>query len=372
MSPSKTAAGVYRFDRVFRGVGRVQVSAETRRVTEFRARDALLTRCYQRGRLDLLRALKAGRLSILELVDADRRDALGEIDVEGQSHRPFLAAAREALTRGTRNAVTLEGYLKSLRSLEAEGVLRATMTVHDLAQVDWTALEREDTRSPAHWNHARRAISRALTLLLGDEHHPLRRAVMKVYPARTEIPREPDVTPDAFLRAVEHMQLPLRPVIMAFVATGLRRAELGQLRPDDLMPLTFGVRVRRRTKNATSLRVMPVDPRFWPWIVAAVPCPMTVDQVLRHWSRACRAAGLGRVTLHDIRHLFGQWAADGSVDEGAIQKAMGHKTRQQTAIYTARRAKRQVSAAVADALGLVDENREAVPHVAPHGAKETA
>jgi hypothetical protein len=52
MSPSKTSPdGCFRFDRVFRDVGRITCSSGTRRRADFRHRDALLCRLYDSGGL---------------------------------------------------------------------------------------------------------------------------------------------------------------------------------------------------------------------------------------------------------------------------------------------------------------------------------
>jgi len=44
--------------------------------TEFHKRDALLTRIYDQGRLDLLRAIQTGTLNVTEVYAADRSGSL--------------------------------------------------------------------------------------------------------------------------------------------------------------------------------------------------------------------------------------------------------------------------------------------------------
>jgi hypothetical protein len=62
--------GSYRLDRVFPGVGRIvrASGATTRR--EFEKRDAFLTRLHEKGRDDLLGAIKAGTYTISEVYAA--------------------------------------------------------------------------------------------------------------------------------------------------------------------------------------------------------------------------------------------------------------------------------------------------------------
>ena len=57
----------YIFDRIFPGVGRIQKSAGTKSRQEFRRRDAILTKLFEAGDLETLRAFKRGQLTIEEL-----------------------------------------------------------------------------------------------------------------------------------------------------------------------------------------------------------------------------------------------------------------------------------------------------------------
>src|SRR5438093_6474787 len=68
--------GTFRLDRRFPGVGRVAVASGATTATEFHKRDALLTRLYDQGRLDLLRAIQAGTLNVTEVYAADRSGQL--------------------------------------------------------------------------------------------------------------------------------------------------------------------------------------------------------------------------------------------------------------------------------------------------------
>lgn len=58
--------GSYRLDRRFPGVGRIAVASGARTATEFQKRNALLTRLFDRGRLDLLRAIQAGTYTVMD------------------------------------------------------------------------------------------------------------------------------------------------------------------------------------------------------------------------------------------------------------------------------------------------------------------
>src|SRR4051794_22682743 len=102
MSPVRTSkTGCFRFDRLFRGVGRIQCSSGTTKLTDFRRRDALLTKLYEQGRLDLLTALKQGRITAAELLDADRRERLHEAAAGLVADRALWSTAEATVTRMT-------------------------------------------------------------------------------------------------------------------------------------------------------------------------------------------------------------------------------------------------------------------------------
>lgn len=88
---------------------------------------------------------------------------------------------------------TRRRYATSFATLERSAVLKADATVGDLAGVDWRALGATWKGGASDWNHLRRAVSRFLSLYLGDVHHPMRRAVVKAIPTRKETSRVPDL-----------------------------------------------------------------------------------------------------------------------------------------------------------------------------------
>lgn len=360
MSPTKTSKdGTFRFDRYFRGVGRVQVSSGARKLTEFRRRDGLLTKLYEQSRLDLLLALKERRITAAELVNADRQDRLPSVAADLVADRPLWKTALALVDRMTCGEGTKENYRVSWRALQASGVLPANAPVAALLRVNWRALEAAWGRSPAHWNHLRRAVSRTLTVLLDSKAHPFRVAVLKDFPTRHEIDREPDFTPAAFWKVVNLTPSHLRPFYVALAALGCRGAELLQLTRDDLMPLTSSVRIRHRVKNRTSTRTLPVDPTLYAWIDRAVPVPLRRDWYREQWYAACDKAKVGRVRLHDLRHCHGQWVIRQGVPEVVLQKYLGHATAHMTRRYAAQVAQVADATAIARALGVPQPPKKA-------------
>ena len=359
MSPRRRAGSFY-FDRILPGIGRIQAKAWTLSRRTFEARDRLLLTLYEEADLETLQGLKAGRVTIVEVLHARKRKTA--LDVTGQMGAPLWPTVERTLSQQAKRAVTLdrrtphvtvEGYRKSWKALRAANVLPVAPKVAELLHVDWEAVERHWGRSPAHWNQLRRAVSRMLTLHLG-EHHAQRVALMASIPRRVEVPREPDLSPEAFVSALEALSPHLRAPIVFLVGSGLRRTEAWQVRPDDLRHATHSIRVRpragERLKNDASHGYIAIEPALWPWVTAAVPMPVTAPYLLERWQAACQAVGAEPTTLHDLRHCFGQWAANAGVDEGEIQKQLRHKTRFMTAIYTARKNRAKAAAAVGHAL----------------------
>src|SRR5437867_8853623 len=70
-----SSGGTYRLDRTFPGVGRIAKASGATTRAEFHNRDALLTRLYNQGRLDLLRAIQAGTYSMTEVYAGSRATA---------------------------------------------------------------------------------------------------------------------------------------------------------------------------------------------------------------------------------------------------------------------------------------------------------
>lgn len=353
MSPNRTSkSGCFRFDRLFRGVGRIQCSSGTTKLTDFRRRDALLTKLYEQGRLDLLRALKQGRITSAELVDADRRERLHEAAAGLVADRPLWSTVEATVSRMSCDAVTKRRYRMAWNALRVSGVLSEGARLSDLLHVDWRALEQVWQRSPAHWNHLRRAVSRTLTVLLEAEAHPFRLAVLKNFPSRQEIDREPDLTPEAFWRVVGLLREEVRPFFVALAVLGCRSGELLQLKREDLRPLTTSVAIRRRAKNKWSLRVLPVDPELYPWIDRAVPVTLSRDWLREMWYAACDRAEVPRVRLHDLRHCHGQWTLDQGIADVDVQRYMGHSTSYMTQRYRRRAERTRNSQAIAKVLGV--------------------
>jgi integrase len=371
MGPARTGSGVgaYQFDRVFAGVGRIKRSSGTTQIREFRRRDALLTKLFETSALDVLRAFRDGKIAIEEIVAADRaKDPVLSMDRVVQ-HASLWPAVETMAARVGRSIETQDRYLRSWKALQARGPLGAAARVGDLAGVDWAALERAWGHSAADWNHVRRAVSRFLTLYLGDKYHPLRRMVVQQIPRRTEVARVPDQSAASFLLLVQHASAPVRVCLMAIALTGMRVGEYCKADRSSLLPAVRGVRVHGKSGEG----VLYVPDEAWSLIEQAIPCPLApaprpderVDRSLRYGrlrrglNAAQKASGVSGIRLHDLRHLFGQLASDAGVPTADTQAAMRHKDPSQTRIYEMQVGAKRAAQAVARSLGMTPLKKQA-------------
>lgn len=341
MSPEKTHPdGWYRLNRKIQGVGRLR-NKSGRTLAMHRRVDALVTKMVENGRLEELRLLKAKKITAMMLIDADRRNA----GVSDPSTRLLLAPlwlTAASLLAGEKE--TLIRYRGSFNALQEHGGLPADLTIGDLAAVDWTALEARWGRSPADWNHVARAVSRLLTLHLG-EHHAFRVDLMQAFPKREEVERLVELSPSEFAEILKPADSLLKHCYYTLAGTGLRSlAEYRKLKRESLGNYLVKVRL---SKNTGSHRDIPVDRTLWHHITAAIPCPFKAAYLTRHWRLLADAAGRPDLVLRDLRHCYGFWSLEAGVPINVVRDAMGHQNLATTQRYLKQRASRDHAAALA-------------------------
>jgi integrase/recombinase XerC len=141
-----------------------------------------------------------------------------------------------------------------------------------------------------------------------------------------------------------------RAIIITATMTALRRAELAALTPASLVERdgawwytvrTKGGRIRHHEfpaacltavelwlhSEGTSLRAQFQDAPLW---------GIGPDMILHLVRRYGRLAGLGRVTVHDLRHTAAKVREEAGEPLGAIQGLLGHRHRITTERYVAR------------------------------------
>jgi integrase len=241
-------------------------------------------------------------------VSADREQPLKSADLLGllTLARPLWQAIEATLPSMGASDQTRKRYEVSLAAVRTKGrkSLDERATVADLEGVRWGELRGEWGRSPADWNHLRRAISAFLSALLTDKFHPFRRAVLTRFPIAAESSRTADATPDVFWRILDNVPTRYRACYVALVATGMRDGEYLRCTRFHLKAATFTVSVPG-TETASSAERVAVHPQLWSHVEAAIPSPIQYKALRRIWKAPCEKAKAD-VRIHDLRHCFGQ------------------------------------------------------------------
>lgn len=333
-----------RIDRVFLEVGRIALASGTANRDVFGRYDDLLSELYEEGQLDVLKKIKTRELTIREVYDARRK------------RRPITASASlrknlwDAVEDWLQVARVSNGrYAVSFNQLSRSNALSSGARVGDLAKIDWVALRDNWQGGPSDWNHLRRAVSRFLTVILGDVHHPFRREIMKAIPLQHEVERVPDLRPDVFWELVKHTPEHVQPCYVCLAATGMRVGEYLRCTDSNLLPLTKAIHVPG-TKTDGSEAPVQVDADLWPWIERAIPSPVQYKWLREHFKRAAREVGLPDLRLHDLRHCFGQWAVDAGVPESVVQVALRHANPEMTRRYTKQRDRGEHARVIGDVM----------------------
>ena len=148
--------GTYRLDRVFPGVGRIVRASGATTKGEFQKRNDLLTRLYEKGRLDLLTSIRDGAYSVTEVYAADREDNLARLTGSAAIlQRPLWSTVETWV--GPTPGPTRKRYAVSFAKLEQH--LPAAATVGDIGRVEGEALSMVWGGCGTDWNHLRRAAA---------------------------------------------------------------------------------------------------------------------------------------------------------------------------------------------------------------------
>ncbi len=337
-----------RFDRIFRGVGRIARSSGTSSPKEFARRDGLLTELADAGQLEALRAFQAGDLLIEHLIEAKRSGELTSNyllrDVKLDQN---LWDAFDDLYGKTKDRSTYHRYHSTARKFAriALTAIGRGARVRDLRRIDWSRLRQQWGGSSADWNHLRRMISRSLTQWMGDVYDPFRREVVKRIPREKEIPRIPDITIELFWEILARTPDYAQPCYVTLVATGMRLGEYLRCDKSHLSASTCSIDVPG-TKTADSKARVFVDEALWPWIEAGIPAPLNDTWIRHYWKRSAREMGKGELRLHDLRHAYAIFASDAGVPTAQIQAALRHAGPEMTRRYEMQRSRRSVAETV--------------------------
>lgn len=226
---------------------------------------------------------------------------------------------------------------EALRRLAA--TLSPYATIAALGQVtegEWYALSRAWGASATDWNHVRRALSTCLSRHIGTDRHLFRQIVIDRIPLLKEHERIPDITLEKLGEVSSHLPESIRLFPWFIVLSGCRVSEYLRLEWQHLKPHVYMVDVPGR-KTAAARRSVHITPDLW-WVAeTAVPCYLQYRQLRQHWVAACQRAGVSGVTIHDLRHVCGQSAADAGAKLESIQAHLGHANPEMAFRYARRR-----------------------------------
>src|SRR5439155_2144367 len=174
---TEEAMSRYKVDRWFNGVRLNRASGATT-LKEHGKREAFLTWLTDAGRLDILDSIIAGRLSINEAYAAHGAGKLAFVAADVVLQRGLWDAVDAWVPDSARAPATRTRYAKAFKALRRYGDLSASLQVRGLELVDWAALRNAWPTGPTGWNRMRSALSRFLTMQLGDKWAPFRRPVL--------------------------------------------------------------------------------------------------------------------------------------------------------------------------------------------------
>jgi hypothetical protein len=377
MTPATTGAkgrGNFEIDRTIAGV-HIRRSSGTRDLKKFRRLIVILEKAGENSEVELLRAFARGDVTPDELIEADRHDRRSRLSSANIKLRVPLwdrlvdgkevpGAVSKAFQR-IKGPKTLERYLSSWTILQrlaqqhsdVAGLAELGRVDAPVSALDGVAWEEFAAVWPSgndNWMHLRRAISRFLSLHLGDKWDPFARQLRQAIPLKRPNKRRPRLSIDQFVRIAQRMPAHAAAGVWFLVITGVRLEEWQQTKPVHLDDATHSYLVPGADKNEVGAFPLYIDPRLWSYVKAAVPARLRPQQMRKHWKRACAGEGVtaGRkgITLHDLRHCHGQWAVNAGVAESKVQASLRHENPAQTRDYVMQRATLDVSNALADAL----------------------
>ena len=324
----------YKVDRWFDGVRINRASGATTTV-EHRKRNGFLTWLHDTGRLEILHAIAANRLTIPQAYAAHCAGKLTFAVNDVVLDRGFWDAVEAWLPDSAKAPGTRDHYGRMMKALKRAGALGENLTVRGLALVDWQALYNRWPTGPVMWNRMRGALSRFLTMAMGDKFDQFRRSVMAKLPRADEGEgRVPDLTPARFWEVLAHVPEPMRPIYVLMVGTGI---EPGVMPTAVLAPERRAIVIQGHKKGREGLTAIPLSPELWVYARSAVPCTFTPGYLYRVWKRAAVKAGAPDLRLYDLRHAFGQWLVNAGVPQSVVQVGMRHKTAAMTARYVKQR-----------------------------------
>ena len=340
----------------WRGLPRLKLSTGSTNRARAGAMERTLHALRDVGRLDVLRLLGEGKLRLADVHEDYQRDPTALQQRVAKVASPVLGplvdewlkwlespAALSSKTRRPFSARTAYRYRESWQRLFRILPRGRDATLADITK-GFIAEFREARRREGT---AGSTINRDLCALSAFRRWCAEERDLSVTALKLPREREP-AGRERWLSAEELRDLECAtprewwPLFATLAFTGLRIGEAQGLRGGEVRlaerRITVSERVRS-LKTAGSVRDVPIPEPLARLLAEHVTrYPIGPNDLLfgapfndyraarRVFSRACRSAGLHKVTLHDLRHTFAVHAAQAGVPIPRIQKLLGHAT----------------------------------------------
>ena len=183
-----------------------------------------------------------------------------------------------------------------------------------------------------------------------EQRNPMELVRIKGASKRSRKPRS--LTVEEFQKFVEHLSEPFRTIALLCCCLGLRISECLALKWSDVDWFTAKLRVERgivaqqvdEVKTAESRKMLAVDRELlvalqtWKqaaqfsapddWMFASTAqlgrLPWSYDQVWRVYQKAAKAADIGSLGTHSLRHTYRTWLDSVGTPVGVQQRLMRH------------------------------------------------
>ncbi len=340
----------------WRGLPRLKFSTGSTSKARASSMERTLHALRDAGRFDVLRLLGEGKLRLVDVHEDYQRDPAALQQRIAKVESPVLGplvdtwlkclespAALSSRTRRPFSPRTAYRYRESWQRLFRVLARGRDATLADITK-GFIAEFREARR---HEGKAGSTINRDLCALSAfrrwcEEEQELAVPVLKLPREREPAGRERWLSAEELRDLESATPREWWPLFATLAFTGLRIGEAQELRGGDVRLAERRIRIHdaeHRVKTASSVRDVPVpEPlaRLLAEHVTRFPigpndllfaAPLSDYRAARRvFSRACRTAGLHKVTLHDLRHTFAVHAAQAGVPIPRIQKLLGHAT----------------------------------------------
>lgn len=379
----------------FKEIGRINRPSGATSWDDYDDRVAVLDELYDTGNLDLLRDFRDGNVRMNDLMRLKRLKRLDNGAGALRLGENLLEAIDRIVPKLGGRKKTGQNYQALVLRLVASSVPKFTTrsTVRDLEKIDWEKTGERWAENggdgASTWNNLVIALGSFLSTLLGDSDSPERKRIMSRIPrASAGSGRVPDATIEQVTKVILGMPARTGPSALTLLLTGLRTEELLGAGPSALRPNIQAIAIEKkgrrlvkrttpfatRLKNAPSEGLVYVPQGFWDVATLAVTNPPGYVTLRRHWCQRCHEVGLGTLTrtkndpgqrwpqtfrytgmtLHDLRHCYGQWVHGAGMPLGQLRHALRHEDESSTARYAQQAAKQDAARLVGEVFGAFD------------------